>query len=117
MLRKAITLALLALTLHACGGPDDGQPGDEATAVQDAAAGDAADARPAACGSVTWKNYAGAFFKSRCAACHAQAFSTLAKVKASGARAQLAAGTMPRGTKLDPATKKKILAWFTCGSP
>jgi hypothetical protein len=114
MLRKAIPLFLFALTLHACGGPDEVQPPDE---PQDVTAPDAADAQPAACGAVTWKNYAGAFFKSRCAACHAQAFSTPAKVKASGAKAQLAAGTMPRGAKLDPATKKKILAWFTCGSP
>ena len=115
MLRKALALTLLALTLHACGGPEEVQAIDDTTASQDATTD--GDAQPAACGKDTWKSYAGGFFKSHCAACHAQAFSTLAKVKASGAKAQISAGAMPRGTKLDAATKKKILAWFTCGSP
>ena len=119
MVRKLFALSLLALTLHACGGPEDdqqqGDPAAQDTADQNATTAD--DAQPAACGAVTWKNYANAFFKSRCATCHAQAFSSVAKVKASSAKAQLSAGAMPRGARLDPATKKKILAWFTCGSP
>jgi hypothetical protein len=116
MLRNAIALALLALTLQACGGPDESaQEGD--TTAQDATEAESSDAQPTACGAVTWKNYAAGFFKGRCAACHAQAFSTLAKVKASSARAQLTSGAMPRGAALSAATKKKILAWFSCGSP
>ena len=115
MLRKALALSLLAVTLSACGGPEEVQALDDgANDSQDATTD---DAKPAACGTVTWKNYASGFFKTHCAACHAQAFSTAAKVKASSAKAQISSGAMPRGAKLDAATKKKILAWFTCGSP
>jgi cytochrome c5 len=114
MLRKALALTLLALALQACGGPEDPQALEEP--AQDSQ--DSTDPiQPTACGKVTWKNYASGFFKTHCAACHAQTFSTLAKVKKSSAKAQLSSGSMPQGTKLDPATKKKILAWFTCGSP
>jgi hypothetical protein len=110
MPRKTLCALAFALALAACGGE---QNADDPTAADAQDLGEAASA----CGKVTWKNYAGAFFQVKCASCHQQQYGTLAKVKASGAQREIAAGAMPQGKKLTAATKKKILAWFACGAP
>ncbi len=94
-------LAAAALALAACGGVED--------------AGDGQDLSVEACKD-TWKSYAGKFFQTRCATCHAHQFDTPAQVRSSGARQAIAAGRMPRDKALTAAQKKRILAWFSCGA-
>ena len=100
-MRMKRLLAVAALALAACGGVDTSEDGS--------------DLSVAACKD-TWKSYAGNFFKTRCAACHARQLDTPAKVKASGARAAIASRRMPRDKALTAAQKKRILAWFSCGA-
>jgi hypothetical protein len=108
-MRKLVLAAVVMASLIGCGGPEDSDAsGDEA--LQDEPA-------PLSCGKDTWKNYAGKFFKNDCASCHANTFTSSAAVDASGARAKISSGEMPKNKRLTAAQKKRILAWFACGSP
>ena len=97
MLRRLVRVAAIARA--ACGGIEEGVDEQDVAACRD-----------------TWKSYAHHFFQQRCAKCHAGQLDTPAQVKASGARAAIAAGRMPKDKALTAAQKKRILAWFSCGA-
>ena len=115
MKRIQVWVLVATLGLAACGGPLEGDDGDETSPDEIGSVRQAAS-KPV-CGKDTWKNYAKSFFKTHCATCHANAFATQAAVQSSAAQSLIASGAMPRNKKLSASEKKKILAWFQCGAP
>ena len=69
------------------------------------------------CTKDTWSNFAKGLFANNCSSCHGKQFSTKAKVKASGARAAIKSGRMPRAGALSATDKSRIEKWFSCGAP
>jgi hypothetical protein len=66
----------------------------------------------------TWLNYAGSFFNTNCAGCHA-GYGTQAGVagNALNIRSAIDSRMMPRGFTLSSTDIARIDAWFTCGMP
>ena len=99
-----------ALALSACGGPEaDGSAPDEQDPTP-------ADITSAKCTPDTWKNFAQGFVLTNCAQCHGT-FVTKSVFVKSAAQSKIASGTMPQRAALDPATKARILKWFSCKTP
>jgi hypothetical protein len=70
------------------------------------------------CEQTTWTNFGAQFFATNCASCHAYTSNYNEVVKrAAEVKAEIESGDMPKGSKLDEATKTKVLSFIACGLP